>query len=343
MGWHKARHKTNGLRLVKVLEVAEICAKVGASRFQENVLANRWFQPLTHVSSGGFPRDCELSCQREKREKRVEHRFVVAQSTAQSVQCLFRDKIRAGMTRQRHPALTNTRRMRAMDDDTLDRHDRAAQQHYTGLSLEVDPRYSGPCTKLDQDEAIALLAELLDYFGLPEDLPVPPYGLPGHFSKPRRQEMDLIREGIRYLRAIARGERKTLWKIHDSIGHALRERYWEGRRYVEPSTEIVIDGSQIIARMQTERAREEAETSVYFIESASGGIKIGKARDVQLRLRGLQTAHPVKLTVLATTTGGDAAEKAYHRQFAEHRLHGEWFSPHESILAEIERLKGCAQ
>jgi len=34
-----------------------------------------------------------------------------------------------------------------------------------------------------------------------------------------------------------------------------------------------------------------------------------------------------------------AFERAYHRQFAAHRLHGEWFAPHPDILAEIDRLK----
>ena len=49
------------------------------------VLANRWFQPLTHVSSGGFARVSAIPCQRGMRGKRGEHRFAVAQRTAHSV------------------------------------------------------------------------------------------------------------------------------------------------------------------------------------------------------------------------------------------------------------------
>lgn len=87
---------------------------------------------------------------------------------------------------------------------------------------------------------------------------------------------------------------------------------------------------------------EKKAQSVYFIHSASGGIKIGTAIDVSKRLKGLQTAHPVKLELLAQTTGGRAVEQAYHARFAEHRLHGEWFAPHPDILAEIERLSAKA-
>ena len=38
-------------------------------------LANRWFQPLTHVSVAAFPRDRPDSCQRRKREPHCEGRF----------------------------------------------------------------------------------------------------------------------------------------------------------------------------------------------------------------------------------------------------------------------------
>jgi hypothetical protein len=52
-------------------------------------LANRWFQPLTHVSGGGFARVPAASCQRGSREKRGEHRFAVAQRAAHSVPAAF--------------------------------------------------------------------------------------------------------------------------------------------------------------------------------------------------------------------------------------------------------------
>jgi hypothetical protein len=51
------RHKVSG----SVAKMAENCVSRGTVRG----LANRWFQPLTHVSSGGFPRVSELSVNAE--------------------------------------------------------------------------------------------------------------------------------------------------------------------------------------------------------------------------------------------------------------------------------------
>lgn len=85
-----------------------------------------------------------------------------------------------------------------------------------------------------------------------------------------------------------------------------------------------------------------ASATVYFIRSSAGPIKIGIARDVHRRLMELRNSSPVSLDLAACTGGGFAAEQAYHRQFSEHRLHGEWFAPHPDILAEIERINGSA-
>lgn len=79
-------------------------------------------------------------------------------------------------------------------------------------------------------------------------------------------------------------------------------------------------------------------TLVYFIQAETGQIKIGVARDIEKRFAALQTMSPVKLTLVAQCEGGQPAEFAYHKRFAAHRLHGEWFSRCPEIEAEIERL-----
>ena len=68
-----------------------------------NVLANRWFQPLTHVSARGLPRDRRDSCQRRKRGTREEHRFVSQHRVLQSVRPMF-STIRAGKRLASPPA-----------------------------------------------------------------------------------------------------------------------------------------------------------------------------------------------------------------------------------------------
>lgn len=81
-----------------------------------------------------------------------------------------------------------------------------------------------------------------------------------------------------------------------------------------------------------------AERWVYFVRAETGQVKIGVATCTTRRLRGLQTCSPVRLHLEAQTRGGATLESQYHARFAAHRLHGEWFSPHPDILAEIDRL-----
>lgn len=85
-------------------------------------------------------------------------------------------------------------------------------------------------------------------------------------------------------------------------------------------------------------ADSDARGLCYFIGGETGPVKIGFSVDVASRLRAIQTHSPIPLSILATRAGGAAREGAYHRQFAEHRLHGEWFERTPELLAEIARL-----
>lgn len=80
------------------------------------------------------------------------------------------------------------------------------------------------------------------------------------------------------------------------------------------------------------------EEFVYFVGASIGAIKIGTSRRLERRLSDLQRGSPVILGFLAITVGGKDTESEYHRLFATHRAHGEWFERHPDILAEIERL-----
>jgi uncharacterized protein YozE (UPF0346 family) len=106
-----------------------------------------------------------------------------------------------------------------------------------------------------------------------------------------------------------------------------------------------------ISELDTERLEETLklwgvmpiannEGCVYFIRSEkTHAIKIGfTAGKIEDRLSALQTAHPYKLQVLATSTGNREYEKALHARFARLRLEGEWFEPHPDLLAFISVL-----
>jgi len=98
-------HKTNGLTAVEANNMAILLDFAGVTRNLVNDLANRWFQPLTHVSVGGCPRESWIECQREKRETRGTYRLCMSQRVSQSVLGLFTAKQRAGKLRQQPPAL----------------------------------------------------------------------------------------------------------------------------------------------------------------------------------------------------------------------------------------------
>ena len=87
------------------------------------------------------------------------------------------------------------------------------------------------------------------------------------------------------------------------------------------------------------RQLQDIDPVVYFIGAHNHPIKIGKATRVERRLAELQVGCPRIIHVLATTPGGFAMEREYHQRFIKHLLHGEWFSRHPDILAEIKRLR----
>lgn len=76
----------------------------------------------------------------------------------------------------------------------------------------------------------------------------------------------------------------------------------------------------------------------YFIQGADGGpIKIGRARDPELRLQRLQCGSPIVLRLLASTS--TITERGAHVRFADARLHGEWFEPTARLMAFITKLQ----
>ena len=68
---------------------------------QHDGLANRWFQPLTHVSARGSPRVWPECCQRRIRETRNAHRFVSQHRVLQSVRPMSVAKRPATMVEHR--------------------------------------------------------------------------------------------------------------------------------------------------------------------------------------------------------------------------------------------------
>lgn len=71
----------------------------------------------------------------------------------------------------------------------------------------------------------------------------------------------------------------------------------------------------------------------YFIQAASGPVKIGKAKNVSMRLDALACSSFETLSILGVLDGDN--EKRLHRRFKKSRLRGEWFQPSRALLAFI--------
>lgn len=74
---------------------------------------------------------------------------------------------------------------------------------------------------------------------------------------------------------------------------------------------------------------------VYVIQDGSGLCKIGRAKDVQKRLRTLATAASSELTLVASWLCDDASgrESTLHQEWSEARVRGEWFRIPEEVVA----------
>ena len=69
---------------------------------------------------------------------------------------------------------------------------------------------------------------------------------------------------------------------------------------------------------------------VYFVGSDKH-VKIGHAKDIGRRVRGLQTSHAETLQLLAWEDGGQKRESELHVLFAPYRERGEWFRPEGAL------------
>lgn len=75
---------------------------------------------------------------------------------------------------------------------------------------------------------------------------------------------------------------------------------------------------------------------VYFIEAVGlNRVKIGIANDPRKRLATLQVGSPVELRLLSVLKVDLAPEweRDFHKRFAQHRLHGEWFELAPGVAA----------
>lgn len=203
--------------------------------------------------------------------------------------------------------------------------------------LDRDPEYRGLLIDRSPREVAFMLSEAIEYFGLQNsDMPLKPIDNgPGHSGdlEYHSDASSVWQLGMKAIYGMAQGRPRSVsnaWRdMATLVIHARRDGVNEERaRREEADLKFIRD---------TER-RTIADGFVYFIGGDEGPIKIGWSSNVEGRLKGLQTSHAAPLKVYAFKKGRLAHEAWYHKRFAAHRLHGEWFERHPDVLAEIERL-----
>lgn len=108
------------------------------------------------------------------------------------------------------------------------------------------------------------------------------------------------------------------------------------------STESAERVKETDGRLQVEIAGSKRDLDkgyVYIIKGANA-YKIGKAKNIQERLKQLSTGHEHGLTVyhsIASNAMG-RAEASLHKRFADLRVRGEWFNLGETELAYIKTI-----
>ena len=83
--------------------------------------------------------------------------------------------------------------------------------------------------------------------------------------------------------------------------------------------------------------------NIYFVQSGDNGtIKIGVTKDIDARIKNLQTGNHRKLKLLACVEAGEDAcfiESYLHNIFKDYRLEGEWFKSSPWMLSFISDFK----
>lgn len=78
---------------------------------------------------------------------------------------------------------------------------------------------------------------------------------------------------------------------------------------------------------------------VYFIQAASGPIKIGFTTKTAVgRLRELQIGNHETLQILGWMLATQEEERALQQRFSPHQLRGEWHKPDQEILRFVANL-----
>lgn len=114
------------------------------------------------------------------------------------------------------------------------------------------------------------------------------------------------------------------------------------KTWASPDVKIVTPGNRTLS-VQGEKLSHQAYFVYFILNEDSNAIKIGRAKNLEKRMKSLQTSSPAKLKLIKTiqVEGSKKAqelERSLHQQFREIRLTGEWFKAEINLIEYISRL-----
>lgn len=86
----------------------------------------------------------------------------------------------------------------------------------------------------------------------------------------------------------------------------------------------------------------EPPPSVVYALRAGDRVKFGRTRNLEARLRTLQSSSPLPLGLLAVCPGAGPAEALIFRYLAPWRSHGEWFAAVPEVVAVADAMRVVA-
>lgn len=114
------------------------------------------------------------------------------------------------------------------------------------------------------------------------------------------------------------------------------------KTWAPPNAKLITPGNRTVS-LDGDKLAHQAHFVYFILNEDSRAIKIGRARDLDKRMKALQTSSPAQLKLiksvqLESTQEAQELEKTLHRQFAEIRLTGEWFRAEAHLLEYIDQL-----
>jgi len=123
---------------------------------------------------------------------------------------------------------------------------------------------------------------------------------------------------------------------HQLIFEAIAEP-WFGTASLAEIDQLQAERARALQRIKPARGKPVSQW-VYFV-ARGDKVKIGTSVNPTKRIRDLECAGGSAFDQVVLTPGRQALESRYHRQFAEHRLVGEWFTLAQPIRLEMHRLR----